>query len=113
MTPPGEAAEAGPAVRVAVDDFYARVEAEPQLAPFFSDVDLRHLKAHQRAFIAAAIDSTGPVIPGPAVSRLSRPDRSPASPAPAAPPATAAAPTRPGPAAGGRAAAAPMDQRAA
>jgi hemoglobin len=45
----------GPAVRAAVDDFYARVLADPQLAPFFTDVDLQHLKAHQRAFIAAAI----------------------------------------------------------
>jgi hemoglobin len=45
----------GPAVRAAVDDFYARVLADPQLLPFFTDVDLQHLKAHQRAFIAAAI----------------------------------------------------------
>ena len=44
-----------PAVRAAVDDFYARVLADPQLAPFFTDVDLQHLTAHQRAFIAAAI----------------------------------------------------------
>jgi hemoglobin len=44
-----------PAVRAAVDDFYARVLADPQLAPFFADVNLQHLKAHQRAFIAAAI----------------------------------------------------------
>lgn len=44
-----------PAVRAAVDDFYARVLADPQLAPFFADVDLQHLKAHQRAFITAAI----------------------------------------------------------
>lgn len=45
----------GPAVRAAVDDFYARVLADPQLAPFFTDAGLQHLKAHQRAFIAAAI----------------------------------------------------------
>ena len=45
----------GPAVGAAVDDFYARVLADPQLAPFFTGVDLQHLKAHQRAFIAAAI----------------------------------------------------------
>ncbi len=45
----------GPAVAAAVDDFYTRVLADPQLAPFFTGVDLRHLKAHQRAFIAAAI----------------------------------------------------------
>ena len=44
-----------PAVGAAVDDFYARVLADPRLAPFFTSVDLHHLKAHQRAFIAAAI----------------------------------------------------------
>jgi hemoglobin len=44
-----------PAVRAAVDDFYTRVLADGQLAPFFTDVDLGRLKAHQRAFIAAAI----------------------------------------------------------
>jgi hemoglobin len=45
----------GPAVRAAVDGFYARVLADRQLALFFADVDLPRLKAHQRAFIAAAI----------------------------------------------------------
>ena len=44
-----------PAVQAAVDDFYTSVLADPQLAPYFTDVDMRHLKAHQRAFIAAAI----------------------------------------------------------
>lgn len=43
------------AVRAAVDDFYARVLADGQLAPFFTETDLNRLKAHQRAFIAAAI----------------------------------------------------------
>jgi hemoglobin len=43
------------AVRAAVDDFYARVLADPRLAPFFSGTDMNRLKAHQRAFIAAAI----------------------------------------------------------
>ena len=44
-----------PAVRAAVDDFYARVLADRQLAPFFTGTDLQRLKAHQRAFIAAAL----------------------------------------------------------
>jgi hemoglobin len=44
-----------PAVRAAVDDFYARVLADERLAPFFTDTDLPRLKAHQRAFIAAAV----------------------------------------------------------
>jgi hemoglobin len=42
-------------VRAAVDDFYARVLADRRLAPFFARTDLERLKAHQRAFIAAAI----------------------------------------------------------
>jgi hemoglobin len=44
-----------PAVRAAVDDFYARVLADARLAPFFTGADLQRLKSHQRAFIAAAI----------------------------------------------------------
>lgn len=43
------------AVRAAVDDFYARLLADPDLAPFFARTDMRRLKAHQRSFIAAAI----------------------------------------------------------
>ena len=43
------------AVRAAVDDFYARVLADRRLAPFFARTDMERLKAHQRAFIAAAL----------------------------------------------------------
>jgi len=43
-----------PAVRAAVDDFYTRVLADARLATFFTGTDLDRLKAHQRAFIAAA-----------------------------------------------------------
>ena len=43
------------AVRAAVDDFYVRVLADARLASFFTGTDLQRLKAHQRAFIAAAI----------------------------------------------------------
>ena len=42
-------------VQAAVDDFYSRLLADPRLAPFFADVDLQHLKAHQRAFLTAAL----------------------------------------------------------
>ncbi len=42
-------------VRVAVDDFYVRVLGDPTLAPYFTDTDMTHLKAHQRAFISAAL----------------------------------------------------------
>jgi hemoglobin len=44
-----------PAVRAVVDDLYARLLADRQLAAFFTGTDLQRLKAHQRAFIAAAI----------------------------------------------------------
>lgn len=44
-----------PAVSAAVEDFYTRLLADPQLAPFFEDVDLAGLKSHQRSFIAAAL----------------------------------------------------------
>jgi hemoglobin len=44
-----------PAVRAAVDAFYARVLSDGQLAPFFTSVNLDRLKTHQRAFIAAAV----------------------------------------------------------
>lgn len=43
------------AVQVAVEDFYVRVVGDPQLAPFFADIDMAKLKGHQRAFIAAAL----------------------------------------------------------
>ncbi|GAA4973290.1 group 1 truncated hemoglobin [Kineococcus glutinatus] len=34
-------------IRTAVDEFYRRVVADPQLAPFFDGVDLPRLRAHQ------------------------------------------------------------------
>jgi hemoglobin len=43
------------AVSAAIDDFYARLLADPDLAGFFDGTDLARLKAHQRAFIAAAL----------------------------------------------------------
>ncbi len=43
------------AVQATVDEFYVRVMADPSLAPFFANRDLTRVKAHQRAFIAAAI----------------------------------------------------------
>lgn len=42
-------------VAAAVDDFYARVMADPDLSGYFDDVDVNRLKGHQRSFIAAAI----------------------------------------------------------
>jgi hemoglobin len=44
-----------PAVRAAVDGLYLRLLADPALAPHFATVDLARLKAHQRAFLDAAL----------------------------------------------------------
>lgn len=49
-----------PAVSAAVDDLYVRLLADGGLAGFFEGVDMARLKAHQRAFIAAALG--GPAI---------------------------------------------------
>lgn len=43
------------AVKAAVTVFYDRVTADPDLAQWFENVDLTRLKAHQRAFLAAAL----------------------------------------------------------
>lgn len=42
-------------VKAAVSVFYHRVIADESLAPYFEGVDLDRLKAHQRAFLAAAL----------------------------------------------------------
>jgi hemoglobin len=44
-----------PAVTAAVEEFYARVLADPLLAPYFDGVDMHSLKLHQRSFLAAAL----------------------------------------------------------
>ncbi|MBX7434491.1 group 1 truncated hemoglobin [Mycobacterium sp. Y57] len=51
-----------PAVTAAVDDFYRRVLSDPELAPYFDGIDLKQLKGHQRAFIAAAIGGPEPYL---------------------------------------------------
>lgn len=43
------------AVTAVVDEFYARVVADPMLKGYFADVDMAKLKAHQRSFVAAAL----------------------------------------------------------
>lgn len=40
----------------AVDHFYDRVVADPQLAPWFTGVDLRRLRRHQAEFLGTALD---------------------------------------------------------
>ncbi|QZT64850.1 group I truncated hemoglobin [Mycolicibacterium austroafricanum] len=53
----------GPAaVTAAVDDFYRRVIADPELTPYFDGVDMKRLKGHQRSFIAAAIGGPEPYL---------------------------------------------------
>lgn len=41
-------------VRTAVSVLYQRVTADDELGPWFADIDLERLKAHQRAFLSAA-----------------------------------------------------------
>lgn len=43
------------AIEAAVAEFYNRVLADPELAPFFRQTDLKRLKSHQRAFVAMAL----------------------------------------------------------
>jgi len=45
-----------PAVGELIDRFYAKVVADPQLAPFFAHTALDKLRAMQREFFAAALD---------------------------------------------------------
>lgn len=47
-------------VRTAVAVLYRRLVADPELAPWFADVDLEKLQAHQRAFLSAAFG--GPAV---------------------------------------------------
>jgi hemoglobin len=42
-------------IEAAVEDFYARVLADPTLAPWFVDLDMARLKAHQESFLAVAL----------------------------------------------------------
>jgi hemoglobin len=41
--------EAG--IRTAVDDFYVRVLADPEVAPYFEGIDLARLRRHQTALL--------------------------------------------------------------
>jgi hemoglobin len=43
------------AVEAAVQDFYRRVLADPDLAAFFEGTDMKVMRAHQRAFLTAAL----------------------------------------------------------
>jgi hemoglobin len=43
----------------AVEVFYARVTADPDVARYFDGVDLDRLRAHQRAFLRVALDGPG------------------------------------------------------
>lgn len=51
------------AVKTAVTVFYNRVTDDPTLAAWFDGVDLSTLRAHQRAFLSAALDGP-PVFAG-------------------------------------------------
>jgi hemoglobin len=47
-------------IDVAVDQLYDRLVGDPELAPFFDRVDLRRLRAHQKAFLATALGWPSP-----------------------------------------------------
>lgn len=51
------------AIKTAVTVFYNRVTADETLATWFAGVDLSRLRAHQRAFLATALDGP-PVFAG-------------------------------------------------
>jgi hemoglobin len=42
-----------------VEDFYVRVQNDPLLSPIFATVDIDHLVAMQREFLAAALEGHG------------------------------------------------------
>jgi hemoglobin len=44
-----------PAVSAAVDSFYERVLADPELSVWFDGIQLSKLKEHQRAFLAVGL----------------------------------------------------------
>jgi methyl-accepting chemotaxis protein len=44
-----------PAIKLAVEQFYERVLADPELAPFFADTNMAWLKARQNAFFIQAL----------------------------------------------------------
>ena len=46
------------AVSAAVEELYARVLGDPQLAPYFAGIDMQRQEHHMRAFIATALGGT-------------------------------------------------------
>lgn len=48
------------AVAAVVEIFYARVLADPALAPYFEGIDMARLATHQRRFVGQALGSTRP-----------------------------------------------------
>jgi hemoglobin len=45
-----------PVIKTATTVFYGRVTEDAALARWFADIDISRLRAHQRAFLAAALD---------------------------------------------------------
>jgi hemoglobin len=50
-----DAVGGGPAVSAVVNNFYDRVLADPQLAPYFEGVDMARLKRHQALLITQVL----------------------------------------------------------
>lgn len=53
-----------PAVTAVVDAFYERLVADPSLAPYFAGIEMRRLKAHQRALVTVALGGTAETYAG-------------------------------------------------
>ncbi len=45
----------GPAVAAAVDDLYARILADPELAHYFTETDMRRHRVYVTAFVTGAL----------------------------------------------------------
>jgi hemoglobin len=44
-----------PALQAAVEEFYTRMQLDPEVATWFVDIDIAQLKQHQRAFLAVGL----------------------------------------------------------
>jgi hemoglobin len=54
-----DAVGGGPAVSAVVNDFYVRVLADPQLAPYFDGVDMARLRRHQVLLVTQVLGGPG------------------------------------------------------
>jgi hemoglobin len=55
----------------ALDKFYEKVLADPELARYFANADIDHIKARQRDFLTAQMSRPDPVAAAPVVAKHS------------------------------------------